>query len=502
MTSKGQGTYNVVVIGAGSAGLVTAAGTAGLGGRVALIEKGPMGGDCLNTGCVPSKSLIASARLMQAQRDAHRVGLRDHEPDWNFHEVMDSMRARRARIAPNDSQERFESLGVDVFRGAARFTSPHEVEVVGLDGELLETLKAEHIVISAGSAPAAPPIEGLAEAGYFTNETIFDDMQEHPRRLAVLGGGPIGCELGQAFARLKAVVTIFEHGPRLLSKEDEETSALLERVLEREGVTLKTGCEVRRAERRGEAITLIYDEDGHEKQYDVDTVLVAAGRRSDFSPLVLEKAGVETDEGGHLKLNSHLQTTVPHIFAAGDAAGPFRFTHMADHQARVVVENILKRSFPTGLGNLLLASADHDNVPWCTYTDPEVATLALTEQMAQSRGLDYDTYRVELAHLDRAVTEGATEGFAKVLTRRGSGEILGVTIVAPGAGELLAPFALAKKNGLGLDAMAGLVLPYPTLAEMVRKLGDEYRRTKLTPMVEKAFRWAFGRGADGKVQDA
>jgi pyruvate/2-oxoglutarate dehydrogenase complex dihydrolipoamide dehydrogenase (E3) component len=475
---KGEGTYNVVVIGAGTAGLVTAAGTAALGGRVALVERHRMGGDCLNTGCVPSKALISSARLAQQIREARRWGLEGQEPRFRFEDVMERMRERRARIAPHDSQERFESLGVDVFRGAARFVSPHEVTVDDL------RLRARHFVIAAGSRAAMPAVAGLAEARPFTNETVFDELRAKPERMIVLGGGPIGCELGQAFARLGVEVMLLQSGPRLLPKEDADAAELLRGRLEAEGVRVITAAKATRVTREGGLYRVRVEAQGRVEEPEAEAMLVAAGRAPNLEGLDLEKAGVAHDEKG-VKVNEHLQTTQPHIYAAGDIAGSYQFTHLADHHARVVVRNILLPWFK--------AKADLAALPWCTYTSPEVARVGLNEDQAKRQGTAYDLWVEPLEDLDRAIVESEEVGFAKVLIAKGSDRILGATIVSARAGDLLHELVLAMKARLGLKAISATIHAYPTFAEVTHKAADRYQRNRLTPTVRRLFSWLYRR---------
>jgi pyruvate/2-oxoglutarate dehydrogenase complex dihydrolipoamide dehydrogenase (E3) component len=476
MPARGEGVYNAVVIGAGTAGLVTAAGTAGLGGRVALVERHRMGGDCLNTGCVPSKALIASARAAALIRDAGRLGLQPQEPRFRFEDVMERVRERRARLAPHDSQERFASLGVDVFRGAARFLSPHEVEVGA------QRLRARHFVIATGSRAALPPIEGLPGARPFTNETIFDELRARPARMAVIGGGPIGCELGQAFGRLGVQVTLLEALPRLLDKEDEDAAALVRAQLESEGVRVVTGARVRRAARQG-ALTRLELETG--EAIEAEAVLVAAGRRPNVEGLGLDAAGVAFDGGG-VKVDARLRTSQPHIYAAGDVVGGYQFTHLADHHARTVVRNVLVP--------WVKARIDTSVLPWCTYTSPEVARVGLSEAEAQRQGVAHDVWRQPMSEVDRAVLESEERGFAKVLTAAGSDTILGVTLVAERAGEVIHEFAVAMKAGMGLKALSTTIHAYPTFAEVARKAADRYQRSRLTPRARRLFAWLYRRG--------
>ena len=471
--------YNVVVIGAGTAGLVTAAGTAGLGGRVALIERARMGGDCLNTGCVPSKALISSARLIEQIRHAEDWGLEPQKPAFELDAIFRRMRARRDKLAVNDSQERFEGLGVDVFRGDASFVSSREVRVGGT------SLHATNFVIATGSRAALPPVEGLKEIRPYTNETIFDELAGKPERLAILGGGPIGCELGQAFARFGVAVTILQRPPQLLPKEDADAAGLLRRRLEAEGVTVLTGADVRRAHRDGQTIRLALGQEGvSDRSIACDAVLVAAGRVPNVEGLNLEAAGVAYTERG-VTTNAHLQTSQPHIYAAGDIVGSYKFTHLADHHARTVVRNIL---FPW-----LKASVETDVIPWCTYTSPEVARVGLNEDQARRKGIAYDLFTQPLEEVDRAVLESEETGFAKVLTARGKDRILGVTLVSERAGDLLVEFAAAMKNGIGLSGISKVIHPYPTFAEIARKVADQQQRKRLTPfaknVLSRLYRW-------------
>ena len=482
---KGEGIYNVVVIGAGTAGLVTAAGTAGLGGRVALIERNLMGGDCLNFGCVPSKALISSARLIRRIRESEKWGLDRQEPQFDFEKVFERMRARRAKIAPNDSQERFESLGVDVFHGEARFVSPHEVEVNG------QRLRAKNFVIATGSRAVIPKIEGIDSVPYFTNETIFDELEEKSQSMIVLGGGPIGCELTQTFCRLGAHVTMIQRGDQLLPREDRDVAEFLERRLINEGVRI-----IKNANARAVAITdagkvaleFLDRQSGQmaERTFFADALLVAIGRSPNLQSLDLKSAGVDVNERG-VRVTDYLQTSQRHIYAVGDVIGPFLFTHMADAQARVVVRNILMPF------QFLRQKMDYSVVPWCTYSDPEVAHVGLGEKGVWQERIDYDLFVVSLADVDRAVVESEDAGFAKILTAKGSDKILGATIVAPHAGDLLHEFVLAMKTGVGLGTIASTIHAYPTFAELARKAGDKYNKTRLTPRTKKIFIWLYTR---------
>jgi len=482
---KGEGIYNVAVIGAGTAGLVTAAGTAGLGGRVALIERNLMGGDCLNFGCVPSKALISSARLIRRIRESENWGLERQQPQFDFEKVFERMRARRAKIAPNDSQERFESLGVDVFHSEARFVSPHEVEVNG------RRLRAKNFVIATGSRAVIPKIEGIDSVPYFTNETIFDELEEKPQSMIVLGGGPIGCELTQTFCRLGTHVTMIQRGDQLLPREDRDVAEFLERRLINEGVRI-----IKNANARAVAITdagkvalEFLDQQSAqmaERTFFADALLVAIGRSPNLQSLDLKSAGVDVNERG-VRVTDYLQTSQRHIYAVGDVIGPFLFTHMADAQARVVVRNILMPF------QFLRQKMDYSVVPWCTYSDPEVAHVGLGEKGAWQERIDYDLFVVSLADVDRAVVESEEAGFAKILTAKGSDKILGATIVAPHAGDLLHEFVLAMNAKIGLGKIASMIHAYPTFAELARKAADKYNKTRLTPRAKKIFTWLYER---------
>jgi pyruvate/2-oxoglutarate dehydrogenase complex dihydrolipoamide dehydrogenase (E3) component len=478
---KGDGVYNVAVIGAGTAGLVTAAATAGLGGRVALIERNKMGGDCLNFGCVPSKALISSARLIQRIGESEKWGLDRQEPKFAFEKVFERMRARRAKIAPNDSQERFESLGVDVFCGEGHFNSPYEVEIDG------QKLRARNFVIAAGSRAAIPKIEGINAIPFFTNETIFDELRAKPESLIVLGGGPIGCELGQVFVRLGVEVTILQRGSQLLPREDSDVADFLQRQLEREGVRIEFDAEAKSAARQGNSVRLdCLRKDGSGFQLNAEALLLAAGRIPNIDKLNLDAAGVRFNKRGVI-VNEYLQTSQPHIYAAGDIAGSFQFTHLADAHARVVVRNIL---MPL---QLLRRKTETSVLPWVTYTDPEIAHVGFGEKEAQKKSIAYDLFVVPLEEVDRAVVESEEIGFAKVLTAKDSDKILGVTIVGARAGDLIHEFVLAMKAGIGLGTIASTIHAYPTFAELARKAGDKYNKTRLTPRAKKIFTWLYER---------
>jgi len=468
--------YNLAVVGAGTAGLVSAAVAAGLGARVALVERDRMGGDCLNTGCVPSKAVIRAGRLAAEAHAAELVALAPPpgaRPD--FAAAMRRMRAVRAGIAPHDSAERFrDQLGIDVFLGEARFVSGDALEV---DGRRLHFRRA---VIASGARPGAPPVPGLAEAGFLTHETVFS-LSEPPRRLAVIGGGPIGCELAQAFRRLGVEVALFEMGVHVLEREDPGAAEVVERALARDGVRLLLSCRIDKVERGAGGKTLHHASAGSSGSLEVDEILVATGRVPNVAGLGLEAAGVDFDPRSGVRIDDFLRTSNRRILAVGDCAMAWKFTHAADAAAKLAVQNALffgrKR-----LSKLVM--------PWCTYTDPEVAHVGLSEREARERGIAIDTYSVQLEDNDRARCDGETEGFARIHTRQGSDRILGATIVASHAGEMIPLVTAAIAGGLGLGRLAGVIFPYPTQAEVVKAAANLYMRTRLTPLVKSLFeRW-------------
>ncbi|HEX2252633.1 MAG TPA: mercuric reductase [Thermoanaerobaculia bacterium] len=467
--------YHLVVVGAGTAGLVSAAGAAGLGARVALVERSLMGGDCLNVGCVPSKGMIRAARAWsEARRTAERFGGPAAEGAGDFAAAMERMRRLRADMARHDSAERFAELGVDVFLGHGRFVAPDAVEV---DGRRLRFRRA---VVATGARAAAPPIPGLAEAGYLTNETVFD-LHELPRRLAVIGGGPIGCELAQAFARFGSRVTLLDLAEHVLVREDADAAAVVQRALVADGVRLELGVSIERVELAGGERRLHVRRGGEAGEVAADAVLVAVGRTPNVEGLALEAAGVGHDSTG-VAVDDRLRTTNPRIYAAGDVSSRWKFTHVADAEARIVIQNALFRG---------RKKASDLVVPWCTYTSPEVAHVGLTAAEAAERGVELDTVTVPLSAVDRAILDGETEGFLRLHLAAGKGRILGATVVAEHAGDLLGELALAITAGVGLDRIAGVIHPYPTQAEVVKKAADQWRRGKLTPAVKKVFGWWF-----------
>jgi len=473
---KGKGVYNLVVIGAGTAGLVTAAGSVALGARVALVERHKMGGDCLNFGCVPSKALISSARLLHRMRQAQRWGINASEPAFDFNAIFSKMRMARAELAPLDSQERFESLGVDVFRGEATFLSPAELTVGAA------TLRARHFIIATGSHAAIPPAIGASRVPYFTNETIFDELKEKPESLLIIGGGPIGCELSQMFARLGVKVTLLQRGSRLLKKEDPVVSEFVQAALKAEGVCILTRFEVEEVKETARGLTLR----SADQSISGSTLLIASGRQPNVENLNLQKANVSFTERG-VSVDKYLETSQPGIYAIGDVVGQLQFTHVADYHARIVIRNTLVPF------SFLRQKVDYSVVPWCTYLDPEVATVGLTESQAKERGIDYDLIEQEMKAVDRAVVERTDDGFARVLVKRGSDKILGATIVGEHAGELIQEFVLAMKHGIGLKQIASTIYAYPTFASLVLKSAEKFNRKRLTPRARKITGWLYER---------
>jgi pyruvate/2-oxoglutarate dehydrogenase complex dihydrolipoamide dehydrogenase (E3) component len=472
--------YNLVVIGAGSAGLISAAIAAGLGARVALVERYLMGGDCLNVGCIPSKSLIRAARMIAEARLAQTSGLLARgSTEADFGAVMERMRRIRAEISHEDSARRYrDELGVDVFLGSARFSGPDAVEVGGAQ------LRFKKAVIATGARAAIPAIEGLEAAGYLTNETVFE-LTERPRRLGVIGAGPIGAELAQAFRRLGCEVSVFDSAPQLLPREDADAAQVVEEQFEREGIAMQLGCALRRIERldAGKRIHLVRA-DGAERAVDVDAILVAVGRAPNVEGLNLEAVGVAFDPKRGVHVNDYLQTRNPNIYAAGDIAMAWKFTHAADAAAKLVVQNALFLR-TRKLSSLVM--------PWCTYTDPEVAHVGLYERDASERGIELTTFKVPLREVNRAVTDGEDAGFVKIHVRKGSDRIAGATIVASHAGEMISEVSLALVNKLGLGAILATIHPYPTQAEALKRAAGAYLRSRATPrlgrILERFMAW-------------
>jgi pyruvate/2-oxoglutarate dehydrogenase complex dihydrolipoamide dehydrogenase (E3) component/uncharacterized membrane protein YdjX (TVP38/TMEM64 family) len=465
--------YNLVVIGAGTAGLVSAAGAAGLGAKVALIERNLMGGDCLNVGCVPSKSLVRAARAAYEARNGAEFGVRlACEPEVAFGAAMERMRRLRAGISSHDSVERFTKLGVDVFIGNGRFVGPRAVEIEG------HRLEFDRAVIATGARASDLPVPGLKEAGYLTNETVFT-LTSLPRRLAVIGAGPIGCELAQAFARFGSEVFLIEALHGIMPNEDPDASEIVRQsMIERDGIKLMCcGKDLKITKADGAKRLSVDSHDGH---YDVlvDEILVGGGRRPNLEGLGLEEAGIEYTAQG-VVVDDRLRTTNRRIYAAGDICSRYKFTHAADAMARIVIANALfmARRKVTDLV-----------IPWCTYTDPEIAHVGYYEKDARNAGFDVATLTQELSHVDRAILDGEENGFARIHYDKKTGKILGGTIVARHAGEMIGELSLAITAKQKIAALSATIHPYPTQAEALRKIGDAYMRTKLTPVVKKLFK--------------
>lgn len=469
------GRYNLVVVGAGTAGLISAAGAAGLGARVALVERQFLGGDCLNVGCVPSKALIRASRAAAEVHRAHEYGVDVPAGSRvNFPAVMERMRRLRAALGPKDSAARYRDLGVDVFFGEARFTGPDKVEVGG------RVLRFRRAVIATGARAARPDIPGLADAGFLTNETVFT-MTELPQRLAVIGAGPVGCELAQAFARFGAQVSLLGNGPHIMPREDPAAARIVEKAMQRDGVSLVLGCHVVRVAQDGAEKVLHLVCGGESANVRADAILVGVGREPNVQGLGLEAAGVAYDAKEGVRVNDRLQTTNRRIFAAGDICSRFKFTHAADAMARVVLQNAL--FFGRARASTLV-------IPWCTYTEPEVAHVGLDEVTAKARGIDVQTFTALMADVDRAVLDGDTNGLVTIHVQAGSDRMVGATVVARHASEMISELTLAMGSGQGLRSLARTIHPYPTQAEAIKRVADAYNRTRLTPFVKGLFqRW-------------
>lgn len=471
------GRYHLVAIGGGTAGLVSAAGAAGLGARSALIERHLMGGDCLNVGCVPSKGVIRAARAWHEARTAgERFGAPAVAPGshGDFGAVMERMRRLRAGISKHDSAQRFTSLGVDVFLGNGRFVSPEEIEVAG------KRLRFRRAVIATGGRAAVPPVPGLAEAGYLTNETLFN-LTDLPRRLVVIGGGPIGCEMAQAFARFGSRVTHLVREAHVLPREDADAAAIVQDAMKRDGVCFEFGVSLQEVRRQDGASVVAFERGGQRHEVPADEILVAIGRSPNVEGLGLDEAGVRYGKQG-VEVDDHLRTTNPRIYACGDVASRYQFTHTADAQARIVIQNALffGRSKASSL-----------TIPWCTFTTPEVAHVGMYEKDAREKGIEVDTLTVELSTVDRAILDDADEGFLRVHLEKGKDRILGATLVAEHAGDMIGELCLAITQGIGLGKIAGVIHPYPTQGEVVKKAADQWRRGKLTPGVKRLFERFF-----------
>ncbi len=477
--------YNLAVIGAGSAGLVSSYIAAAVKAKVVLIERHKMGGDCLNTGCVPSKALIRSAKFISQVNHAEKYGFKNAKVDFDFKDVMSRVQGVIKDIEPHDSVERYTSLGVECMQGEAKLKDPWTVEVNGI------SFTSKNIILATGAEPFVPPIPGLDKVKYHTSDTIWN-LEELPKNMAVLGGGPIGCELAQCFARLGAQVTLVEMEPRIMLMEDTEIASMVEKSLIADGVNLltdHTASEIRQDEvRQNEGIdTLVCTNDGEEKLVPFDTLLVAVGRKARGSDVWSENLNVEQRKNGTLEVNEFLQTNYPNIYACGDVTGPYQLTHTAAHQAWYTSVNSL-------FGTFKKFRVDYSVIPWCTFTEPEVAHVGLNEQQAKDKNIEYEVSRFDIGELDRAIADGEAHGVVKVLTKPGKDKILGVTIAGDHAGDLISEYVSAMKHGLGLNKILGTIHIYPTLAEANKYAAGEWKRAhapeRLLGWIEKFHTFA------------
>ena len=473
---------NMVVIGAGSAGLVTAYIAAAVKAKVTLIERHKMGGDCLNTGCVPSKAIIRSAKFMSHISRSKEFGIKQAQAEFDFAEVMERVAAIIKKIEPHDSIERYSGLGVDVVSGEAKVTSPWSVEVNG------KTINTRNIVIATGARPFVPPIEGLDAVKYYTSDNLWD-LRVKPEKLVILGGGPIGTELTQAFARLDISVTQVEMAPRILLREDLEVSQLVQAQLIKEGVNVLVNHKAKRFIQKDGKEILIAEHEGKDIEVEFDTLIVAVGRAANTSGFGLEQLGVRLNPNKTIEVNEFLQTNIPTIFACGDVAGPYQFTHVAGHQAWFASVNAL-------FSGLKRFKVDYSVIPWATFSEPEVARVGLNETEANEQNIAYEVTRYGIDDLDRAIADSEDHGFVKVITAPGKDKILGVTIVGEHAGDLIAEYVLAMKHNLGLNKILGTIHIYPTLAEANKYAAGEWKRAhapqKLLEWVSRFHRWRRG----------
>jgi len=480
---------NLIVIGGGAAGLVSSYIAAATKAKVTLVEAHKMGGDCLNYGCVPSKALIKSAKVAHQMRHADHYGLEPGVPKFSFARVMERIHGVIADIAPHDSVERYSGLGVEVLQGYAKLIDPWTVEIA-LEGGETRRLTTRAIIIATGAAPFVPPLPGLDDVGYLTSDTLWDalrDRTEPPKRLVVLGGGPIGSELAQSFARLGSQVTQIEMAPRIMIREDEEVSALVQASLTRDGVRVLTGHKALSCGVSDGAKWIEVEHEGQKSRIEFDDLIAAVGRAPRLKGFGLEELGIPVNRV--VEINEYLETLYPNILAAGDVAGPYQFTHTAGHQAWFAAVNAL-------FGNIKRFKADYRVIPWATFTDPEVARVGLSEAEAREKGIPFEVTRYGMFDLDRAIADGTTEGFVKVLTVPGRDRILGVTLVGAHAGDLIAEFVLAMKHGLGLGKILGTIHIYPTLAEASKYAAGEWRRAHVNPrllaLAERFHSWRRG----------
>lgn len=464
--------YNLVVIGAGSAGLVTSYIAAAVRAKVALIEKHQMGGDCLNTGCVPSKALLRSAKMISYARRFAEFGFKRADIEFDFADIMERVQRIIKKVEPHDSVERYTKLGVDCMQGEARITSPYTVEVNG------QVLTTRNIVVATGGRPFVPPIPGLDTIKYLTSDNIWQ-IRKLPGRLVVLGGGPIGCELSQAFARFGSQVTQVEMAPRILLREDEEISELVQAKFEQEGIRVLTYHRAKELRVEGRQKILVCDYNGKDVAVEFDEILVAVGRVANTKGFGLQELGVEIAKNRTIATDEFLRTNYPNIFCAGDVAGPYQFTHTAAHQAWYAAVNAL-------FGGIKSFRADYRVIPWATYTDPEVARVGLNELEANAKGIEFEVTTYDIDDLDRAIADSEDHGLVKVLTKPGTDKILGVTIVGPHASDIIAEYILAMQHGLGLNKILGTIHIYPTLAEANKFAAGAWKKAHAP---EKILRW-------------
>lgn len=471
-----SGRYDLVVIGAGTAGLSAAGGCAAIGGRVALIERYLTGGDCLVTGCVPSKGIISAARVASMVKRSRDFGIRvEGDVKIDFAAVMQRMRKLRAQISPADSVQHMSDMGVEVFLGEAKFNGRNQVEV---DGKQLVFKRA---VIASGARAYLPPIPGLKESKYLTNETLFE-LTELPRRMAFLGAGPIGCEMAQAFRRLGSEVILINKADHILSREDADAAQIVQQGFDNEGIQLVLSARVIRIETINDETTIILEREGKEQRVVCDVIVVGVGRAPNVDGLGLEAAGVSYDKHG-VHVDDKLRTSNPHVYAAGDICVPFKFTHTANVLGRMAMTNAFFWGFGGRISKLV--------IPWCTYTEPEIAHVGLYEKQATDQGYDVETLTVRWDENDRAVLDGEDHGFMRVHLKRGTDTILGATIVASHAGDLLSYFTLAMNQKKGLSSLAAAIYPYPTQSELIKKLVGMHMQKKLTPMLKHLLKWGI-----------
>jgi dihydrolipoamide dehydrogenase len=470
---------DIVVVGAGSGGLVTSYIAAVVNAKVTLIEKHQMGGDCLNTGCVPSKAIIRSSKFMNDVNRASDLGFHSAQAKFSFSDIMNRVQRIIKTIEPHDSIERYSDLGVNVVQGEAKITSPYTVDVNGI------TITTRNIVIATGARPFVPPIKGIEDINYLTSDNIWQ-LQEQPKRLIVLGGGPIGCELTQSFARLGSTVTQIEMLPRLMIREDEDVSLAVQKRFEHEGIDVRLNHKALEFKKENNQNVLICEHNGQQVSIEFDQVMVAVGRAANTSGFGLEDLNIEKNKNGTISVNEYLQTKYPNIYGVGDVVGPYQFTHTSAHQAWYAAVNAL-------FGKFKKFKVDYSVIPWATFTEPEVARVGINEQEAKEQNIPYEVTNFDVAELDRAIADEEAHGFIKVLTKPGKDKILGVTIVGEQAGDLIAEYVLAMKHNIGLNKILGTIHIYPTLSEMNKYVAGEWKRARkpetLINWVGKFFKW-------------